>query len=152
MRLVAALSAILIKTGLKLVFNSADVSASNPLPVSGTAARTSSTTTIPSGSSVSPAVDLQNTALVGFFAPAAWTTAALQIQASADGSTNWGPIIDQYGSAISSWTALTALYPYSIDSAAMLPFRYIRFLSGTVATPVNQGADRVFTVLMRPLA
>jgi hypothetical protein len=34
----------------------------------------------------------------------------------------------------------------------MLPWRYIRLLSGTVATPVNQGADRVFTIITRPLA
>lgn len=152
MRLVAALSAILAKTGLKLVFNSADVSASNPLPVAGVSARTHTTTVIANGASVSAAVDLQNTAFLGFFAPAAWTTAALQIEASADGSTNWGPITDAFNSPIGSWTALTALYPYSIDPNTFLAFRYIRFLSGTVVTPVNQGAARTFTVVTRPLA
>ena len=116
------------------------------------ASRTHATLTIPNGTSVSAAMDLNATALVGFFGPAAWTAAALQIQASADGATNWGTITDSAAAAVSSWSAVTALYPVSVDMGAMLPFRYIRLLSGTVALPVNQGADRVFTMITRPLA
>ena len=90
--------------------------------------------------------------LAGFFAPAAWTAAALQVEASADGSTNWVPITDSSGAASGSLASITALYAYALDPVAMLPWRYIRFLSGTVATPVNQGAARTFTVITRPLA
>ena len=128
------------------------VSSSAPLPVTVTGARKQTALSIPSGGTVSPAFSLAGTSLVGFFAPPAWTAAALQIQASIDGVNNWGPITDQYGVAVSSWSALTALYPYSVDPVAMLPWSYIRLLSGTVGSPVAQGADRVFTMITRPLA
>ena len=114
--------------------------------------RTALTATIANGASVSNAVDVRDASLLGFFAPAAWTAAALQFEASADGSTNWVPITDSAGSAVGSFSALTALYAYALDPVAMLPWRYIRLLSGTVATPVNQAADRVFTIITRPLA
>lgn len=38
---------------------------------------------------------------------------------------------------------------YSVSVVNMLPYRYIRFRSGTAASPVNQGADRVFTAMAR---
>lgn len=128
------------------------VSSQNPFPITVTGARKQVAFSIPSGGTVSPAFSLAGTSLVGFFAPPAWTAAALQIQASIDGVNNWGPITDQYGVAVSSWSALTALYPYSVDPVAMLPWSYIRLLSGTVGSPVAQGADRVFTMITRPLA
>lgn len=140
------------QAGLRIVLGGSDISASNPLPVQGTPTRTHVTLTIANGASVSDVLDLERTVFLGFFAPAAWTTAGLQIQASADGSTNWGPITDSYNSTMGSWSALTATYPYVVDPANFLGFRYIRFLSGTVASPVNQGAARSFTVLTRPLA
>ena len=119
---------------------------------SSLSARNQTLVTIANGASVSGAVDIRETALLGFFAPAAWTAAALQVEASADGSTNWVPITDSSGSVTGSLASITALYAYALDPVAMLPWRYIRILSGTVATPVNQAADRVFTVITRPLA
>lgn len=110
------------------------------------------TATIASGESVTAAIDLGNTSLVGFVAPAAWTTAALNIGVSVDG-TNWATAaLDSFGSAVSSWSSVTAGAAYSVDPAAMLPWRYIRFRSGTQASPVNQSAARTFTVITRPLA
>lgn len=108
--------------------------------------------TIPNGVSVSDPIDVGGSVVVGFFGPAAWTTAALQVEASANGSTNWVPITDSAGSVTGSLASITALYAYALDPVAMLPWRYVRLLSGTVATPVNQAADRVFTVITRPLA
>lgn len=126
---------------------------SNPLPIAGSAVRSTTTATITSGTSVSGTVDLTSTSLLGFIAPAAWTTAALNIEVSTDNST-WvtAGILDGFGSNVSRWSAVTAGAAYSIDVVNMLPYRYIRFRSGTSASPVNQGADRVFTVITRPLA
>ena len=114
--------------------------------------RLNSSITIANGASASNAMDCNERCVVGFFAPAAWTAAGLQIEASADGSTNWVPITDSAGAVSGSLASITALYAYALDPVAMLPWRYIRFLSGTVATPVNQGAARTFTVITRPLA
>lgn len=115
--------------------------------------RSAVTASIANGASVSGTVDLTNTAILGFVAPAAWTAAALNIEVSTNGST-WvtAGLIDSYGSSVSSWSSVTAGAGYSVDAAAMLPWQYVRFRSGTAASPVNQGAQRDFTVITRPLA
>lgn len=124
----------------------------NPITISGGATRSTVTATIANGASVSGTVDLTSTALLGFIAPAAWTTAALNIEVSADGST-WATVVyDGSGTAVSSWSALVAGAAYAVDTVSMLPFRYARFRSGTSGSPVNQGAQRDFVVITRPLA
>lgn len=118
----------------------------------GAALRSTVTATIASGASVSDVIDLSTTALLGFVAPAAWTTAALNIEVSVDGA-NWAPaVLGADNTAVSSWSAVVAGNAYAADPVAMLPFRYVRFRSGTNATPVNQGAARAFVVITRPLA
>lgn len=111
------------------------------------------TATIANGASVSNAVDLTKTALMGFIAPAAWTTAALNLEVSLDGA-NWvtAGVIGPDGVAVGSWSAVTAGAAYAVDVAGMLPWEYVRFRSGTAASAVNQGAARTFTVITRPLA
>ena len=118
----------------------------------GAANRTATTSTITSGTSVTPTIDLLGTSLVGFIMPAAWTAAALNIEVSADNSTWAAGVYDGSGLAVSSWSSPVAGAAYAVDTLSMIPFRYIRFRSGTSAVPANQGADRVFTVITRPLA
>jgi len=115
--------------------------------------RISVTVTIASGASVSNQVSLRDTAIVGFIAPAAWTTAALNIEVS-DNESDWvtAGLFDSMGSAVGSWSSLTAAAGYSVDPVAMLPWCYIRFRSGTLASATNQAAARTFTVITRPLA
>lgn len=115
--------------------------------------RASSTASIANGASVSGSIDLTMTALLGFIVPAAWTAAALNIEVSADNAT-WATagVFDGNSSTVSSWSALTAGAAYAVDAAAMLPWRYARLRSGTAAAPVNQGAQRDFTIITRALA
>jgi hypothetical protein len=114
--------------------------------------RQTPTLTITNGTSVSQSIDLDVRGLVGFIAPAAWTAAALNIEVSADRST-WatGGLLDGSGAPVSSWSAVTPLAAYAVDPVSMLPWRYVRFRSGTSASPVNQAADRVFTLVLRAL-
>lgn len=121
---------------------------SNPMAVAVAATRATTTAaiTISSSTTISASVDLLGTSLLAFIAPAAWTTSTLKIQGSAD-NTNWSDIFGSDGVAVSSWSAITATAAYSVDVAAMLPYRYIRFVAGTA-----QAADRTFTVITRPLA
>lgn len=109
-------------------------------------ATASATITIANSTTISSSVDLLGTALLAFIAPAAWTTSTLKIQGSTD-NANWSDLYDQYGVAVSSWTALTASAAYSVDMNAMLAYRYIRFVAGTA-----QAANRTFTVITRPLS
>lgn len=110
------------------------------------------TVTILSGASVSDAVQVMDSSLIGFIMPAAWTSAALNLEVSMDG-TNWATAIyDGSGLAVGSWSTPVAGAAYAVDAVSMLAWRYIRFRSGTSGSPVNQGADRLITAVMRPLA
>lgn len=108
--------------------------------------------TIANGASVSATIDLAHTALCGLIMPDAWTAAALTIEVSADG-TNWtGLAYDADGTQCNSIASPVAGSAYALNLSGLLPYRYARLLSGTTATPVNQGAERSLTVLTRPLA
>ena len=114
--------------------------------------RKTQTVTILSGASVSDVMQVMDSAILGFIMRAAWTAAALNIEVSMDG-TNFATVIyDGSGLAVSSWASPVAAAAYAVDALSMLPWRYVRFRSGTSGTPVNQGADRLITVVMRPLA
>jgi hypothetical protein len=115
------------------------------------AARAETTVAIASGASVSSMVDLQGAALVGFSMPAAWTAAALNIEVSSN-NVDWSSPLDSTGAAVSSFASPTVSAAYALDVISMLAWRYIRFRSGTTATPVNQGAARPIRYITRPLA
>ena len=115
------------------------------------AQRSSETIVIPKGASVSGVIDLTNTAMLGFVTPDAWTTAALNIEVSNDG-TNWSSAYDSYGSQVGSVATPIVASRYAVDVTSMLPWVYARFRSGTSASPVTQGAERTFKVIKRFLA
>jgi len=108
---------------------------------------TTGTVTILNGASLSDAISLGNRHLTEIIMPAGWTAAALTFQFSLDGIT--------YNNAFSLTAELTAnttaaLANQSINIATTATFhgaRYLKIRSGTAAVPVNQGADRVLTVI-----
>ena len=115
------------------------------------APRVAQTVTILSAASVSDAIDLADASLLGFIMPAEWTTAALNLEVSTDG-TAWGSAYDAYGSLVGSVATPVVSGNYAVDMSALLPWRFVRFRSGTAASPVVQGADRSFKVIKRVLA
>ncbi len=118
---------------------------------SAVAPRITQTVTIANGASISEVIDLTDTTLVGLIMPAVWTTAALNIGVSVDG-TNWLVGYDAFGSAANSIASPVVNGAYALDANALLPWRFVRLRSGTAASPVNQGANRVFTLIKRALA
>lgn len=110
------------------------------------------TATILSGASVSNVFRLAGTFLAGVLMPAAWTTAALTIEVSADGTTWTGLAYDQGGTQCNSIASPVAGSAYALNLAGLRPWPYARIRSGTTATPVNQAADRAITVATSPLA
>lgn len=118
----------------------------------GASVRAATTLTIPSGGSVSPAIDLTSTCILGFIAPAAWDAAAITLEVSSNGSSWATALVDSTGAPSGTWAAGTAGAAYSVDLWALLPFKFVRIRSGSTAVPVNQTAARAFTVLTRPLA
>lgn len=115
--------------------------------------RTRATVTIASGTAVSPLASITSGTLLGFIAPAAWDTAEFSIDVSTDTSL-WNSvegIITPTGLVTASWSSLTPGAAYAVDLQALLPWSYIRFRSGTMASPVNQSAARTFTIVTRAL-
>jgi len=122
------------------------------LKVIAGAVRSVSSATIANGASVSSVIDLNQTALIGFLMPAAWTSAALNIEVSSN-NADWN-VVGVYNSdqsVASTWASPVVGGAYSVDVMALLPWRYIRFRSGTSGSPINQGAARAINVITRAL-
>lgn len=109
---------------------------------------TSVDTLIASGTSLSAAIDLRGTTMVGVIMPASWTTANLSFQASVDGQ-NYYDIYDMSGTEES--VAADASRFIAINPSELAGVRYIKLRSGTTGTPVNQGADRTLSLVVRAI-
>lgn len=104
------------------------------------------TCTIESGASLSGAVDLGGRKLVAIDMPASWTAASLTFQASVDNST-WDDLYD--GATERALTVAASRYMHQ-NIADWVGVRYLKIRSGTAGTPVNQGGDRVITLVVQP--
>lgn len=101
--------------------------------------------TIANGGSLSPAVDMGGMALVGIQMPAAWTAATITLQTSDDNST-FRNVHNTAGEVDLTVSASIQLMLAGLEGLS----RYIKVRSGTTATPVNQGAERVIGLVCRP--
>jgi len=138
--------------------NGPAISATNPLPVQGAGGAagtavpvveqapttTGNSVTISNGGSLSGALAVPSGSVVrGIVTPAAWTTAALSFDVSQDGSTFESlRTADGTEFAISPLPT-TAFVPFP----TMLGVVKIKLRSGLVGATVNQGADRIFSVV-----
>jgi len=103
--------------------------------------------TILSGAALSGALNLGDKTICGFYMPAVWTAAAMSFQVSNDGGTTWLEYYDSKA-ALSSWPVVAVQF-IAVDPVMFRGVNCIKFRSGTSATPVNQGADRLITVVSR---
>lgn len=127
------------------------VDASHPLPVilSGgefgvsveSAAPGTATAAIASGTSLTPAIDLDRQRLHRIVLPAGWTAAAITFQSSVNG-TSWADLYDRDGEVALAGTVVGAGRAVVVDAAAFLGIRYLKVRSGTSAAPVTQAAQR----------
>lgn len=105
---------------------------------------TNPTATILSGASLSGAFYVGAGRLVGIQMPAAWTTASLTFQTSQDGST-FSNLYDYAGNeVVVSADTSRQIAVDNIDAGIWMKVR-----SGTAASAVNQGADRILTMTVR---
>lgn len=123
----------------------ADVSASNPVPV-GNAQIGTVTATIAAGTSLSGAADLGTGRVVGLILPAAWTSAAITFQASADGTTFFDLYDDAIERTIPSGSVAASRF-LAMQFGDWLGIRAIKVRSGTSASAVTQSADRLVTLV-----
>lgn len=105
------------------------------------------TATIANAASLSDSVSTSRTNIIGLIMPAAWTAAALTFQASIDGD-NFYDLYDQAGNEFNV-PAAASRHIGGLDALAFGSFNYLKIRSGTAATPVNQGAARAITLILR---
>jgi len=110
--------------------------------------------TIPNGGSLSGIVDCMGFLPYALITPAAWTAAALSAQGSIDGVTFF-PIGGSSGAQVALCSAVSPSFMQIIASVFSANFvgcfpRWLKLRSGTDAVPVNQGADRIFTIMLKP--
>lgn len=113
--------------------------------------RSTSSTTILSGTSVTTTIDLSEQSLLGFTIPSAWTTAALSIEVSTNGS-EWCTPYDSSGSKVGVIDTPSVNSAYGVDIPSFLAWRFIRFRSGVLSAAVNQAADRVIKYVTRDIS
>ena len=109
------------------------------------------TVTIANGASLSGGA-LVDGRLAGIITdPTGWTAAAITFQASADGVTYFDLYSGGEGTAAEATIAsgnIAVNRFISLTFANWVGIKYIKVRSGTSATPVNQGAARVITLVM----
>jgi len=108
---------------------------------------------IASGSSLSGEVLLDNSVprgkrLFAIVMPSSWTAANLTFQASIDGTT-YNNLYDYNGSEVTV-TAAASRY-IVLDPLTFAGVAGVKIRSGTSGTPVNQGADRTLTLVVRDI-
>lgn len=114
------------------------------------------TATIANGTSLSTAVALGSKTLVAIAMPAAWTPADLTFQASPDGGATFDELFTTDLAAADAVAAVQVHSPAAaqligIDPAKLHGAQVIKIRSGISGVPVNQGADRVLTLIVRGL-
>jgi hypothetical protein len=107
------------------------------------------TVSIAASASKSGAAYLGGSDLVGIITPAAWTAAVMTFEASIDG-VDYFPLVDRYGTEITF--AITAGRHSDIEGGAFLSTPYLKVVSGTAASAVNQEAARPIKLVVRKLA
>jgi hypothetical protein len=105
---------------------------------------TTGSITILNGASLSNAIALDNRTVVAIILPSAWTAASITFQASVDG-TNYFNVYTQTTEL--SATVGASYFVVLPRTTGLESARYIKIRSGTSATPVNQSADRVISVI-----
>lgn len=126
--------------------NGDTASSSSPSPVkAGDPA--SVNVTIPNGGSLSDAGYVHG-ALVGIIVPAAWDTAVLSFQGALTAGGTFFDIYDQTTARSMLSAEIAGGQKFlSLSLNSWTPFNYLKLRSGTAASPVNQTAARVFTLV-----
>jgi hypothetical protein len=107
--------------------------------------------TILSGAALSQGILIGDKVLCGILAPAAWTAATLTFQVSFDDGVTWSDYYDDGGNEQTLvLAAMAASGKYiALDASQFAGVTWIKVRSGATGAPVNQGADRLLTLISR---
>jgi len=123
-----------------------------PSIVAGTNTPQTAAVTFAANGITSSSINLNGYVLVGLISAVTWTAADLTMQASVD-NTNFFDVYDKYGAEMVLKTGGTAFTTSSkfipLAPADYIPYTFLRFRSGSAATPVTQAAGRTITAIIR---
>lgn len=102
--------------------------------------------TIANGASLSDAINLMGTTLVGYIMPAGWDAASITFQVSVDGSS-FADMRDTLGNEVKHIVQSDSFV--SVQPANFASVQHIKLRSGTTGAAVNQSAERVITLVTR---
>ena len=108
------------------------------------------TTTILSGQSISDEIDLQGFQLFAIRVPSTWDAANITFAAARTSTANGGtyvPVYDDAGGEVTVTVTADKMIVMSNLALAIAPLQYIKIRSGSVATPVQQTADRTLYLI-----
>jgi hypothetical protein len=109
------------------------------------------TATITAGTALSAQVNIGDRQLCGIYIPSNWTTASMSFQASPDGGTTFGELLDNTATAISV-SSVTASNFIALDPARLRCVNCIKVRSGTSGAAANQTNTVVVQLLTRYVA
>lgn len=110
--------------------------------------------TIPNGTAITGEIDLRTWRLLGIKFPAAWTAADITFQVSEKPTAEGGVYAEVFNTDDSGtgaalvWDAAASIYSLPDWAAAALQHCMLKVRSGTSGAPVNQGADRILTLIL----
>lgn len=108
------------------------------------------TVTIASGSALSNEIDLGGTTLCGLILPSAWTTAGIGIKAASQAGGTFVPVYNDAGTFVSITAAASTCI--LLNAADFASVQHIKLWSQNGSSvDVNQAADRIITILTRPI-
>jgi hypothetical protein len=103
--------------------------------------------TIADGQSLSDAVDIGQAKIVGIIMPASWTAAGMTFQG---GASLTGTFYDVYDNGVERAVVIASSQFSVLNVVDWLPFRFIKFRSGTTGSAVAQSGDITFVVVTQP--
>jgi hypothetical protein len=107
--------------------------------------------TIPNGQSLSNGALVGDYRISGLQFPATWAAGGISWQASLDDGATWVEVSDSTGAPIAYPVAGTAGAYMLLDSTKFVGLTLVKIRSGTLAAPVNQGANCVLKLVCAKL-
>lgn len=107
------------------------------------------TAIILNAASLSGEVDIEGFKIVAIEIPAAWTAANLTFQAASAPGGTFKNVFDDAGVEVTVTAAADRIIGLDDKLPELAALRHLKVRSGTSAVPVNQGADRTLTLIMK---
>ena len=113
------------------------------------AGTTTKALTIANGASLSGEIDLEGFKNFAIEMPAAWTAANLTFQAASASGGTFQNVHDDAGTEVVVTAAAARVIGMDAVKRELAALRFIKIRSGTTGTPVNQGAARTLTLILK---